>query len=49
MLAQTHDTEEITERVAALDVGKATLVCCARVPMTRNLAGGCRRRGPTRP
>ncbi|WP_424529245.1 hypothetical protein ACOZ38_06660 [Sphaerisporangium viridialbum] len=32
MLAQTHDTEEIIERVAALDVGKATLVCCARVP-----------------
>src|SRR3954469_9916306 len=32
MLAQTHDTEEIIERVAALDVGKAALVCCARVP-----------------
>lgn len=32
MLAQSHDTEEIIERVAALDVGKATLVCCARVP-----------------
>lgn len=32
MLAQSHDTEEIVERVAALDVGKASLVCCARVP-----------------
>ncbi|GAA3809972.1 hypothetical protein GCM10022226_32960 [Sphaerisporangium flaviroseum] len=32
MLDQTHDTEEIIERVAALDIGKATLVCCARVP-----------------
>lgn len=32
MLAQSHDTEEIIGRVAALDVGKASLVCCARVP-----------------
>ncbi|WP_431897539.1 IS110 family transposase [Nonomuraea sp. bgisy101] len=32
MLAPTDDTEEIIERVAALDVGKATLVCCARIP-----------------
>jgi transposase len=32
MLARTHDTEEIIARVAALNVGKATLVCCARVP-----------------
>jgi transposase len=32
MLAKTHDNEEIIERVAALDIGKAELVCCVRVP-----------------
>ena len=32
MLAQTQDNEEIIERVAALDIGKAELVCCVRVP-----------------
>ncbi|MGP4086018.1 IS110 family transposase [Streptomyces sp. KR55] len=32
MLAETHDTEEIIERVAALDIGKAEAVCCTRVP-----------------
>ena len=32
MLEQTQDNEEIIERVAALDIGKATLMCCARVP-----------------
>jgi hypothetical protein len=26
------DEGEIVERVAALDVGKAEVVCCARVP-----------------
>jgi len=31
MLAKTHDNEEIIERVAALDIGKAELVCCVRV------------------
>ncbi|MGO8958866.1 MAG: hypothetical protein ACLQFR_16060 [Streptosporangiaceae bacterium] len=31
MLSRTQDNEEIIERVAAL-VGKAELVCCARVP-----------------
>jgi transposase len=29
---QTQDSEEIIERVAALDIGKATLVCCVRTP-----------------
>jgi hypothetical protein len=28
----TQETEELIERVAALDVGKAGLVCCIRVP-----------------
>jgi len=32
MLAKTQDNQEIIERVAALDIGKAELVCCARVP-----------------
>ena len=32
MLAETQDDEEIIARVAALDIGKAELVCCVRVP-----------------
>lgn len=32
MLQETHDREEIIERVAALDIGKAELACCVRVP-----------------
>ncbi len=32
MLQETHDDEQIIERVAALDIGKAELVCCVRVP-----------------
>ena len=32
MLEETQDTEELIERVAALDIGKAELVCCIRVP-----------------
>ena len=32
MLAETQDNEEIIARVAALDIGKAELVCCVRVP-----------------
>ncbi|SCE74401.1 Transposase [Micromonospora viridifaciens] len=32
MLEQTQDREEIISRVAALDIGKASLVCCVRVP-----------------
>ncbi|MGW1762456.1 IS110 family transposase [Streptomyces mirabilis] len=31
MLEETQDTEEIIERVAALDIGKAEVVCCTRV------------------
>ncbi|MHB8275532.1 MAG: IS110 family RNA-guided transposase [Dermatophilaceae bacterium] len=40
MLEQTQDEQEIIERVAALDIGKAELVCCARVPDPK---GGSRR------
>src|SRR6266480_1199551 len=32
VLEETQETEEIIERVAALDVGKAELTCCVRVP-----------------
>ena len=32
MLEDTQDHEEIIERVAALDIGKAELVACVRVP-----------------
>jgi transposase len=27
-----HDEQEIIQRVAALDIGKAEVVCCVRVP-----------------
>jgi len=32
VLTRTQDDEEIIERVAALDIGKAELMCCVRVP-----------------
>ncbi|MDQ7906809.1 IS110 family transposase [Phytohabitans sp. ZYX-F-186] len=32
MLEETRDRDEIVERVAALDIGKAEVVCCVRVP-----------------
>ncbi|WP_158889041.1 IS110 family transposase [Amycolatopsis anabasis] len=32
MLKPTQDSEEIIERVAALDIGKAEVMCCVRVP-----------------
>ena len=32
MMEETEDREEIIAWVAALDIGKAELVCCARVP-----------------
>jgi transposase len=32
VLEEAHDSEELIARVAALDIGKAQLVCCARVP-----------------
>ena len=40
MLEETHDDQEVLARVAALDIGKAELVCCVRVPGS----GGSRRR-----
>lgn len=32
MLEEAQDAETIIERVAALDIGKAELMCCIRVP-----------------
>jgi transposase len=32
VLTETQDNEQLIERVAALDIGKAELVCCVRVP-----------------
>jgi transposase len=32
VLEEAHDSEEVIQRVAALDIGKAQLVCCVRVP-----------------
>jgi hypothetical protein len=32
MLERTQDQEEIITRVAALDIGKAEVMCCVRVP-----------------
>jgi len=34
VLEETQDAEEIIQRVAALDIGKAELTCCVRVPST---------------
>ncbi|MCO4237996.1 IS110 family transposase [Pseudarthrobacter sp. MDT3-28] len=36
MLAETQDEEQIIARVAAIDIGKAELVCCVRLPAEGN-------------
>ncbi|MET3204602.1 UNVERIFIED_ORG: hypothetical protein ABIB21_001391 [Arthrobacter sp. UYEF13] len=36
MLAESQDEEQIIARVAALDIGKAELVCCVRIPAEGN-------------
>ena len=43
MLAESHDEEQIIARVAALDIAKAELVCCVRVPSPAGGNGGCRK------
>ncbi len=40
MFAESQDDEQIIERVAALDIGKAEVVCCVRLPA----AAGTKRR-----
>ena len=32
MFVESNDDEQIIERVAALDIGKAEIVCCIRIP-----------------
>jgi transposase len=32
VFAESRDDEQIIARVAALDIGKAEIVCCIRVP-----------------
>ena len=32
MFVESSDDEQIIERVAALDIGKAEVVCCVRLP-----------------
>jgi transposase len=39
VLEEAHDSEEVIQRVAALDIGKAQLVCCVRVPGEGKRAG----------
>jgi hypothetical protein len=43
VLQETTDREEIIQRVAALDIGKAELVYCVRVPDEAGRARGFRR------
>ena len=40
VFVDSSDDEQIIERVAALDIGKAEIVCCIRLPA----AGGGKRR-----
>jgi hypothetical protein len=48
VLEETQETEEIIERVAALDIGKAEVVCWVRVPHPDSVGGERRRSGRTR-
>jgi transposase len=47
VLEERQETEEIIQRVAALDIGKAELTCWVRVPSPGSAAGGRRRSGAT--
>jgi transposase len=40
---ETQNEQEIIERVAALDIGKADVVCCVRVPDPQGGSRGSRR------
>jgi transposase len=48
VLEETQETEELIQRVAALDIGKAELTCCVRCHAPTPRAGGCRRCAPIR-
>ena len=40
MFVESSDDEQIIERVAALDIGKAEIVCCVRLPRRTAAAPG---------
>ena len=42
MMEQADESGEMVERVAALEIGKASVMACIRVPHEDG-AGGCRR------
>jgi hypothetical protein len=42
MLEEARDREEIIERVAALDIAKAEMVVCVRVPGSKERLWGSR-------
>jgi hypothetical protein len=48
VLQETHEREEIIERVAALDIGKAELTCCAPAPPRPHRPRRWRGRRPAR-
>ena len=48
VFAESEDEEQIIERVAALDIGKAEVVCCVRLPAPAGGKRGCRRCPRTR-
>jgi transposase len=43
VLEEDSQDGEIIARVAALDIGKAELVCCVRIPPRASPGGGCGR------
>jgi transposase len=42
-LEETTDDQEVIARIAALDVGKAELVCCIGCPARAGPGAGCRK------
>ena len=48
VLEEAQDSEEVIARVAALDIGKAQLVCCVRVPSPDRPGTRLQAVGPTR-
>jgi transposase len=43
MLAESEDKEQIIARVAAVDIGKAEVVCCVRLPAAQGADNAGRR------
>jgi hypothetical protein len=49
MFTTTHDNEEIIERVAALDIGNAELMCCVRSLLSGDATNSCVGSAQTQP